>query len=229
MNHRQLNTLSGGNFFRACVVLCLFCFNMGNSFAKDDVYFLQSVRNGNMAEVEKLLSSRFVDMETRDSSGDTALLIAARMNQLEMFDLLLRYGEKTNLVDRNKRDILNLSVRISNPELAKRAIKAGINTHTFTPRYQGSALIFASHKGEVEIVGALVDAGAPVNRVNNLGWTAMLEAVILGDGSRAYVDIVRRLLAAGADRTIADNDGNTPLDHARNKGHEEILRLLQAQ
>lgn len=228
MNYQQFKKPIGSNFFRAYLALFLFCVNVDCGFANDDSLFLQLVRNGDMAKTEKLLNSRFVDLETRDKRGDTALLIAARTNQLKMFDLLVQYGANINVIARNRRDILNLSVRISNPELAKHAIKAGINTQTFTPTYQGSALIFASHKGEVEIVKALIDAGAPVNRVNNLGWTAMLEAVILGDGSRAYIDIVKRLLAAGADKTIADKDGKTPLDHARGKGYKEISQLLEA-
>lgn len=36
-----------------------------------------------------------------------------------------------------------------------------------------------------------------VNHVNSLGWTALLEAVILGGGSTRYQDVVRILLDAG--------------------------------
>ncbi len=229
MHNKQFNKRRGNNFFRMCVLLCLLYSNIGSGLANDDSLFLKLVQNANNTAVEKLLTSRFIDLETRNNKGDTALLIAAKTHQLDMFDLLVRYGANINVIASNRRDILNLSVRISNPELAKRAIKAGINTHTFTPTYQGSALIYASHKGEVAIVEAIIDAGAPLNRINNLGWTAMLEAVILGDGSQAYVDIVKQLLAAGADKTIADKDGNTPLDHAHAKGYEEIARVLQAQ
>jgi ankyrin repeat protein len=65
-----------------------------------------------------------------------------------------------------------------------------------------------------------------VNHVNDLGWTALLEAVILGDGGPTHTEIVRELLAHGADRRIADRDGVTPLQHARQRGYAAIVRLL---
>src|ERR671933_433907 len=58
----------------------------------------------------------------------------------------------------------------------------------------------------------------PVDHVSNLGWTALLEAVILGDGGPAHQQIVRLLLDAGADPAIGDRDGVTPLAHARSSG-----------
>ncbi|WP_208978230.1 ankyrin repeat domain-containing protein [Pseudovibrio denitrificans] len=73
----------------------------------------------------------------------------------------------------------------------------------------------------------LIDAGAPLDHVNNLGWTALLEATILGDGSEPYQAIVEKLVDAGASKTIADRNGNLPIDHARNKGHTEIVELLE--
>jgi uncharacterized protein len=65
-----------------------------------------------------------------------------------------------------------------------------------------------------------------VNHVNRLGWTALLEAVILGDGGAAHTEIVRLLLAHGADPRIADRDGVTALEHARRRGYGGMVQLL---
>ncbi len=78
------------------------------------------------------------------------------------------------------------------------------------------------------LVRALLETEIDVNHVNNLGWTALLEAVILGDGGEAHTEIVRMLLAAGADRSIADREGVTALEHARERGYPEMVRLLEA-
>ena len=66
-----------------------------------------------------------------------------------------------------------------------------------------------------------------VNHVNDLGWTALLEAVILGDGGPDHQEIVRILLAAGADPSIPDGDGVTPLEHAESRGQADVARILR--
>jgi ankyrin repeat protein len=68
---------------------------------------------------------------------------------------------------------------------------------------------------------------SPATTGNSQGWTALLEAVVLGDGSAPYQQIVQILLAAGADPAIADRQGVTTLQHARNKSQTEVARLLQ--
>jgi hypothetical protein len=67
-----------------------------------------------------------------------------------------------------------------------------------------------------------------VDHVNNLGWTALLEAIILGDGGPRHTEVVRLLLEGGADPNLADDSGVRPLRHARKAGHDEIARLLVA-
>ena len=85
----------------------------------------------------------------------------------------------------------------------------------------------AAHLGHVEVVRRLIAAGAPLDHVNNLGWTALMEAVVLGDGGPNHRQVVRLLVEAGADRSIADRDGVTPLAHARARGYTEIASLLE--
>ena len=53
------------------------------------------------------------------------------------------------------------------------------------------------------------------------GNTLLHSAVVSGD-----IDEVRRLLAAGADATIANRDGKTPLAAATLFGHQDIEQLL---
>ncbi|WP_432935591.1 ankyrin repeat domain-containing protein [Kribbella sp. CA-253562] len=89
-------------------------------------------------------------------------------------------------------------------------------------------MIPASERGHVEYVRRVVRTGIDVNHVNDLGWTALLEAVILGKGTEGWQQIVRILLTAGADPSKADKDGVTPLQHAQQRGYTEIAGILRA-
>ncbi|WP_259606789.1 ankyrin repeat domain-containing protein [Microbacterium neungamense] len=92
-----------------------------------------------------------------------------------------------------------------------------------TNRYGGTALIPASERGLLSIVEILLEAGVDPNHVNNLGWTALHEAIVLGDGSEKYVRVVRALIGGGADVTIPDGDGVLPRDLASQRGYDAIV------
>ncbi|MEO7402990.1 MAG: ankyrin repeat domain-containing protein, partial [Burkholderiales bacterium] len=94
-------------------------------------------------------------------------------------------------------------------------------------RFGGTALIPACHYGHVQTVRELLATKIDVDHINNLGWTALLEALILGDGGASHTEIVRLLLQAKASPNIADRDGVTPLGHARRRGYGQIGVLLE--
>jgi ankyrin repeat protein len=64
--------------------------------------------------------------------------------------------------------------------------------------------------------------GNPKNITSPYDGTALIAAAHLG-----HVDVVRELIAAGADRSITDRQGVTPLAHARNKGYDAIIAVLE--
>ena len=78
------------------------------------------------------------------------------------------------------------------------------------------------------MVQVLIDAGVALDHVNDLGWTALMEAVLLGDGGAERQAVVAALIAAGADVNIPDRDGVTPLGHARAKGYRALAAQLEA-
>ena len=63
--------------------------------------------------------------------------------------------------------------------------------------------------------------------MNHLGWTALLEAIVLSDGGPRHQEIVQVLVDAGADVHIGDKEGVTPLQHAKQKGFQEIVKILE--
>jgi len=96
-----------------------------------------------------------------------------------------------------------------------------------TSPYDGTALIAASHLGHVETVQALIGAGAQLDHVNNLGWRALIESIVLGDGGKRQTEVLKLLLDAGANTNLADRAGNTPLTLAKDRSYTEMIRLLE--
>src|SRR5699024_4865323 len=96
-----------------------------------------------------------------------------------------------------------------------------------TNRFGGTALIPAAERGHVEIVRELLTrTNVDVNHVNNLGWTALLEAIILSDGGERHQQIVQMLVDYGANINIPDANGITPLEHARARNFTQIEQIL---
>jgi len=124
-------------------------------------------------------------------------------------------------------DVLTIAAVNNDLEMLKIALAGGGNARAVTSPYDGTALIAAAHRGHVEIVRALIAAKAPLNHVNNLGWTALLEAVVLGNGGANHTATVEALVKGGADIFLPDRHGTTALAHARTRGYSQIARILE--
>src|SRR5690606_37010862 len=94
-------------------------------------------------------------------------------------------------------------------------------------RYGGTALIAAAEKGHIETVKLLCKTpNFPINHVNRLGWTALMETVILSDGGKLHQDILKIVVGGGAAACIPDHDGVHPLDHAKVQRYAKMLDRL---
>ena len=168
------------------------------------------------------------DINARDPRGRTPAHVAAFASQNEALRALAEAGADMNALEGQAYDVVTIAAVADDPGLMSLAIELGNDPGLVTSPYDGTALIAAAHLGHDEVVRRLIVAGAPLDHVNNLGWTALIEAVILGDGGPDHQDVVSALLSAGADRGIADRDGVTPVQHARARGYTEMVELLEA-
>ena len=166
------------------------------------------------------------DLEVRDERGRTPLLLAAAHDRVDAARLLVGLGADPDaLDDRHDTPWLVTGVTGSVPMLE--VLLPARPDLTIRNRFGGVSVIPAAERGHVDYVRRVVRTGIDVDHVNDLGWTALLEAVVYGDGSTPYQEIVHILLAAGADRSIEDAEGRTALDHALSRGHRQIARILE--
>lgn len=181
---------------------------------------------GDAAKLLTLLNTQGVEIEARDAAGRTPLHVAAFHSHDAVVAVLAAAGADMNALENDAYDIVTIAAVADDAPLVRLALALGAGAGNITSRYEGTALIAAAHLGHVEVVAALIEADAPLDHVNNLGWTALMEAVVLGDGGSRYVATVRVLIEAGADMSIADNQGVTPLMHAKQRGFDEIVALF---
>lgn len=185
-----------------------------------------AAHEGNIAEINRLLAAG-VDPNTRDRAQRTPAHIAAFASHDEAVAALAAGGADMNALENRVYDVLTIAAVADDPALVKLAIELGNDPTLITSVYDGTALIAAAHLGHHEVVRHLVDGGAPLDHVNNLVWTALMEAVVLGDGGPNHIKTVQILVEAGADKSIPDRDGVTPLQHAMSRGYTDMVELLK--
>jgi len=149
------------------------------------------------------------------------------LEHLAVAEALVARGASADALD-DRNDTPWLATGVTGSVAMLEALLPANPDMTIRNRYGGVAIIPASERGHIDYVRRVVQTGIDVDHVNDLGWTALLEAVILGDGSPVYEEIVATLLGAGADPLLADREGVTACDHARERGFDGLARLLSS-
>ncbi len=182
---------------------------------------------GDAAEIERLIAAG-QSPNTQDAHSRTPLHVAAHFGHQAAAQALLKGGANPNALDEQKYDIVTIVAVTNDVPMLKLALGGGTDPKAITSPYNGTALIAAAHLGHAEVVRVLIAAGAPLDHVNNLGWTALMESIVLGNGGKAHTDTLEALVKAGANLNIADRQGVTPLGHAKSRGYAGMVRILEA-
>ncbi|MCD2423606.1 ankyrin repeat domain-containing protein [Niabella pedocola] len=190
------------------------------------INIIEAVEKNQLSVVEAGLK-KGADANTTDKNKRSLLLIATQANNLQMATLLVAHGANVNQQDQIKDSPFLYAGAAGFTELVKLFLAHGARFDLFN-RYNGTALIPACERGHIDVVKILANTkGFPVDHVNRLGWTALMEAVVLGNGSEKYVTVVQLLVNAGCNIQIPDHDGVTALQHARSRGYTEIAGVLE--
>jgi uncharacterized protein len=180
---------------------------------------------GDAETVEKLLADG-VAIDAVDGQRRTAILLGAVHGHLEVVRLLIDRGADIDLQDAMRLNPFLHGCMSNDLALVRTMLAAGADVDRLT-RFGGVAVHPPAEKGHVELVRLLVTTTqVNVNHTNWVGWTPLLEAIVLRDGGPDQQEIVRLLLDHGASPHLTDKYGRTPLDLARERGFDEIAALL---
>ena len=179
-----------------------------------------------VAQIRALIS-RGKQPSLRDGYQRTPLHLAAYFAKHDAMRALVAGGADANALEHDRYDIVTIAAVANDVPTLKLALALGCKASNITSRYDGTALIAAAHLGHAEVVQTLIRGGAPLNHVNNLHWTALIEAIVLGHGGPQHTLTLQYLVAAGANLQLADRSGATPLALAKSRGYRDMISILE--
>ena len=184
-----------------------------------------AAQHGDLAALRQALAGG-ADVNSRDGHGRTPLHVAAFARQRDAIKALAAAGADLGLLERDRYDAVTIAAVADDEATLRMLLALGASARLVTSRYDGTALIAAAHLGHDGVVRQLIAAGAPLDHVNNLHWTAVIEAIVLGDGGPRHQATLRALIDANADLQLADRSGRTPLALARQRGYAAMELML---
>ena len=181
---------------------------------------------GDVTELRRLVATG-TKLDVRDRHGRTALHVATFAREREAIRVLAIAGANLGALENDRYDAVTIAAVADDEETLRRLLSLGASAKLVTSRYDGTALIAAAHLGHAGVVKQLIAAGAPLDHVNNLHWTAAIEAVVLGDGGPRHQQTLQALVEAGANVALADREGRTPLALAQMRGYKAMAQILE--
>ncbi|XP_056377724.1 ankyrin repeat domain-containing protein 29 isoform X3 [Hyla sarda] len=179
-----------------------------------------AARKGNLALLQLLLNSGRVDVDCRDSTGTTALMVASYAGHVQCVRELVLQGADINLQKDDGGTALLAACQHGHCRVAETLLKNGANMHD--QLCDGATPLFlAAQGGFVDVVRLLLTYGAKANQPRQDGTTALWIAAQLG-----YSEVVRVLLLRGADRDAMRIDGTSALFKAASKGFNDVIEEL---
>ena len=182
---------------------------------------------GDVAQIERLVATK-MDLNVRDAAGRTPVHVATFARQPGVISALAKAGANLELLENDRYDAVTIASVANDEEMLRLLLSLGASAKLVTSRYDGTALIAAAHLGHDGVVRQLIAAGAPLDHVNNLHWTAVIESIVLGDGGPRHQATLKALIEANASVQIKDGQGHSPLDLARSRGYAEMAKILTA-
>lgn len=191
---------------------------------------IQAVTNNDNELTKRILEDKTYNINEVNQQNESALLIATHNNFVEIAKVLIDHGADVNQQDNIQDSPYLYAGAQGKTEILAYMLKNSQPNQQIYNRFGGNTIIPAAEKGHLDTVKLLLEDGTvDINHQNNYGYTALIEAIALTDGSKVYQDIVAELLKYGADKNLKDNYSKTATDYARELGYGNILKMLENQ
>ena len=177
-----------------------------------------AAEKGSFSEVKVALRECFIDHET--PTGSTSLLLAVENNHVEVVKELLLVGVDFT-VEANKKAWMHVMEK-KDVQLIPHFADGGVDVNGKYWEYGATPLHWSAEKGHLDVVRALIEAGADVNPKMIGDRTPLFLSAEEG-----HLEVARALVEAGADVNAKQyNKGWTPLHMSAEMGHLEVVRAL---
>jgi ankyrin repeat protein len=188
--------------------------------------FTEASSNGHVGVARMLLEHMEVqDVDTRDSSGMTALHWAAGGGREDMVAFLLNKGANANIQDGEGRTpFLDMAYNSGHVGVARLLLEHMVGEDVNAGDLDGqTALYYAAGNGNDDLLALLLSKGADATITTDEGLTPFMQAS--GSG---YAGMARVLLehVGGQGVDTQDDKGKTALHHAALWGHDELIGFL---
>lgn len=185
--------------------------------AAEENAFIGAAIKGDIQKITSL--SRKVNLETKDENGKTALMYALFFGYSSIVNFLLSKGALINATDSDGRTALMYACRAGQKEIVELLLKKGADIRLKDDTGK-NALMYASLSYHKTIDEALVPAD------EDMDITVKEAALIFVRAPSGQKEIVRLLLAEGADVNVKDKKGKTALMLSAQGGKIEIVDAL---
>ena len=185
--------------------------------AKDD--FFKAAKLDNRSAVQSLLKQGINPNLTESERGESALILAARENAMQVFALLLEARDiNLDLRAKNGDTALMIAAYKKNRVAVEMLLAKGakVNQDGWT------ALHYAAAVGETDIVTLLINKSAELDAPSPNLTTPLMMAARSGN-----IYTVKVILDAGADINLVNEQGLRAIDFAKKSGHTQIVEGLQ--
>lgn len=191
----------------------------------ENAELFSAAETGNIALLSEKLTPSNIDV--RDKGKRTLILVAAQNKHYELVRWLAEKGADINAQDNKCFNPFIHGCIHNDVNLVKLMVELGCDLTRLT-RFGGNGLTPAAEKGHEEVVNYLLEnTDINVNHTNNVGWTALIEAIILNDGGEKMQRIIETLLKHDADPRMTDEWGVPPIELAKRKGYNAIVSIIE--